>query len=224
MIEGKLSVKLIMNLVSPNVSEFICDVVTSFEGVGKVISFDKVSESSAYLRVGSVDLILTGGSGGVVRAELFIDSCDFMDDFSGFVNVFKRLLGQKLMKTTMIRSVELLSTYESYIPLTKPLKHEPGRISKALSSYGILVHGINSEVLEGVEVFSVSGTYVVSGMGAVRVYHSALMRNYAVRTSLTMSKVVKTSELNEEVIKRLTYESQILAHLINDELYFKSLR
>ncbi len=220
MIEGRLSLKLVVVFVSFDVPEFICDIITSFEGFGKVISFDKLSESSALLRVGAIDLILIGGSGRLVKAELLMDNCSLSDGFSGLVNVFKKLLGLKSTAVT-VRDVELISSYETYIPLAKTLSYEPTNVSKVLSSYGILVNKISSESLDYAELLNVLGTYVISGLGVVTVTYVLLLRNYAVRASLTVSKKVDILEVNEQVIRKILYELQMLTQVISEELYFK---
>lgn len=220
MIEGKISLKLVVIFANVDVPEFICDIITSFEGVGKIITFDKFSESSALLRIGAVDLILMGGSGRLVRAEVLMDNCSVSDDFSGLVNIFKKLLGWESVIVT-IKSVELIGSYEVYIPLTKTLSYESTYISKVLSSCGILVNKIDSENLDYAELLSALGTYVISGLGVVTVTCTLLLRNYAVRALLTISKNVNVLDVNEQVIKKMLYELQVLAQVISEELYFK---
>ncbi|MEM0362036.1 MAG: hypothetical protein QXT01_05725 [Sulfolobales archaeon] len=222
MIEGKLSLKLVMNLVNVKASEFICDVITLFEGVGRVVSFDKLAESSALIRIGAVDLVLIGGSGGVVRVEFIMDNVKPLSRFNDLLNTFKKLLSLLPSGGETLKNLELISSYETYIPLTNTPDYKSANISKVLSGFGISVNEVNFESLDGAGLLTASGTYVVGGLGAVKIIHTTLSRNYAVRSSLTMSKNVSISDINDQTIKKLLYETQILFQVVNEELFNSS--
>lgn len=220
MSEGRLSLKLVMSFYDIEVSEFICDVIAYFEGVGKILTFDKLAESSATLRIGGVDLTLVGSSGGLLRTELIMDNVNLLGNFAEFMNVYRRLLSLFPVGAVKVRNSELICVYETYIPLSHTQVDKYLNIPEVLRNYGIVVNEVNSETLDGVELINVIGTYVVAGLGIVKVIHTTLSRNYAVRCSLTMYKNVSIDDVSESTIKKLTYESQMLAQAVNEELYY----
>ncbi|MEM1982472.1 MAG: hypothetical protein QXZ63_02275 [Sulfolobales archaeon] len=221
MSEGRLSLKLAVTIGNVNVSEFICEVIASFEDIGRVLTFDKLTELSALIRIGGFDLTLIGGSGGLVRAEFIIDNINMLSDFSGFISTYRRLISLLPTRVSAVKGLELMCVYEAYIPIAYTAILKPSNISKVLSSYGILVDDVNTEVLDGVELINVMGTYVVAGLGAVRTIYSTLLRNYAVRSSFTMSKNVGVDDISVKTLKKLIYEVQVLAQVINEELYYR---
>ncbi|MCC6022516.1 MAG: hypothetical protein LM560_05315 [Desulfurococcaceae archaeon] len=220
MFEGRLFTKLTTSLGNVKASDFIGDLVTLFED-GKVLAYDKFTESSIYLRIGSIDLTVSGGSGNLVRVDLTIDNCDLLENFNNLVNIFNKVLTQKSVARAEVKYVELVSGFETYIPLTTSLTIKSTRISKVLSSYGILIKDIISEPINDTQLVSVTGSYVVSGLGIVNVVYTAIVRNYSVRSSLSMGKRVSKQDVKEELIKKLVYESYILSQIINEELYTK---
>jgi hypothetical protein len=220
MFEGRLFTKLTTSLGNVKASDFIGDLVTLFED-GKVLAYDKFTESSIYLRIGSIDLTVSGGSGNLVRVDLTIDNCDLLENFNNLVNIFNKVLTQKSVARAEVKYVELVSGFETYIPLTTSLTIKSTRISKVLSSYGILIKDIISEHINDTQLVSVTGSYVVSGLGIVNVAYTAIVRNYSVRSSLSMGKRVSKQDVKEELIKKLVYESYILSQIINEELYTK---
>ncbi|MEL9997443.1 MAG: hypothetical protein QXH99_02990 [Sulfolobales archaeon] len=220
MFEGRLFTKLTTSLGNVKASDFIGDLVTLFED-GKVLAYDKFTESSIYLRIGSIDLTVSGGSGNLVRVDLTIDNCDLLENFNNLVNIFNKVLTQKSVARAEVKHVELVSGFETYIPLTTSLTIKSTRISKVLSSYGVLIKDIISEPINDTQLVSVTGNYVVSGLGIVNVVYTAIVRNYSVRSSLSMGKRVSKQDVKEELIKKLVYESYILSQIINEELYTK---
>ncbi len=220
MFGGRLFTKLTTGLGNVKASDFIGDLVTLFED-GKVLAYDKFTESSIYLRIGSIDLTVSGGSGNLVRVDLTIDNCDLLENFNNLVNIFNKVLTQKSVARAEVKYVELVSGFETYIPLTTSLTIKSTRISKVLSSYGILIKDIISEHINDTQLVSVTGSYVVSGLGIVNVVYTAIVRNYSVRSSLSMGKRVSKQDVKEELIKKLVYESYILSQIINEELYTK---
>jgi len=220
MFEGRLFTKLTTSLGNVRASELVCDLVTLFEE-GRVLAYDKFTESSIYLRVGHIDLTVSGGSGSLVRIDLTIDNCDLLNNFNNLVNVFNKVLTQKSVVRAEVKYIELISGFETYIPLTTALTIKSTRISNVLSSYGVLIKDLLSELIDDTQLVSVSGSYVVSSLGVVNVVYTAIVRNYSVRSSLSMGKRVSKQEVREELIKKLVYEAYILSQAVNEELYVK---
>lgn len=223
MLEGRLSIRLVITLTCSSVPEFISDVVSLYDEGARLLNYDKFTESTASLRIGNVVLGVFGGSGGLVRVELAMDNCTPLSSYSDLVIVFRKLMTSKLISNSSIKQLEITCIYEAYIPLTTKLKYGPKHVSKVLSNYGILVSEVNSDVIDGMELLGVSGTLVVGGLGVLKLTYVALLRDYAVRSSLSISRKLMADEFDEKLVKRLTTELYVLAQSINEELYLRGM-
>ncbi len=223
MLEGRLTIRVVITLMCGNVPEFISDVVSLYDEDARLLNYDKFTELTASLRIGSVVLGVFGGSGGLVRVELTMDGCTPLSNYGDLIAVYRKLMMSKFISNSSIKQLEVTCTYEAYVPLTTKLKYGPKYVCKVLSNYGILVSEVNSDVIDGMELVGVSGTYVIGGLGVLKLTYVALLRNYAVRSSLSISRRLMVDEFNEQLIKRLSTELYVLAQSINEELYLKGL-
>jgi hypothetical protein len=118
MFEGRLFTKLTTSLGNVKASDFIGDLVTLFED-GKVLAYDKFTESSIYLRIGSIDLTVSGLLNATVANAVYVEGGEVKHPVKGVVitgDVYELLKTDEVVLTS---NKEVLGRYEVpaiYIP------------------------------------------------------------------------------------------------------------
>jgi len=215
--------KLALTLTNVDVRDLVYEVIEGLRNFNdmKLLSYDRIMESSAIVRVKDVDVNVFGNvRDSVARVDITRYCTDLITDYYPLTNILRAVVTLKPLSKARLNSVELSAASEAYLPLrTAGVNKITSFLRKLLEEGGVAINSMGVEKVADTAIITANGLYPVANLGVFTLIYVGIVRYSAIRMGLTLFKRYERPEdLNENTIKAVAMEVFTLGNLIADKI------